>query len=147
MNTISRTMLDALTDCFLHANNDPEIRAVILTGKGRAFCAGLDLSAQAGGGEDAFLKGDTVKVHLDLNHTPPTVLFGMDKPVICAMNGSAAGYGLDTALGCDIRIMADTAKMAAAYVGNGDLSRIGRNVVSPAWSVVRAAGSSLRDGR
>ena len=138
LNTISRTMLDALTDCLIEANNDPDVRAVILTGKGRAFCAGLDMSAQVSGGDDALLKGDAVKVHLDLNHTPPTVLFGMDKPVICAMNGSAAGYGLDTALGCDIRIMADTAKMAAAYVKRGIFPESGGT-----WFLPRMLGWSL----
>jgi Enoyl-CoA hydratase/carnithine racemase len=40
----------------------------------------------------------------------------MDKPTICAVNGGAAGYGMDTALGCDIRIMAESAKLAAAFV-------------------------------
>lgn len=119
MNTISPAMLDELAACFVRANLDPEVRAVILTGKGRAFCAGLDLAAQAGGGEDALLKKDSVKTHLDLRNAPPTTLFEMDKPIICALNGSAAGYGLDTALGCDIRIMADNAKMSAAFVKRG----------------------------
>jgi enoyl-CoA hydratase/carnithine racemase len=56
---------------------------------------------------------------LDLRNTPPTVLQGMDKPTICAVNGGAAGYGMDTALGCDIRIMAESAKLAAAFVKRG----------------------------
>ena len=43
----------------------------------------------------------------------------MDKPTICALNGGAAGYGMDTALGCDIRIMAESAKMAAAFIKRG----------------------------
>lgn len=119
MNTISPAMLDELAACFVRANLDPQVRVVILTGKGHAFCAGLDLAAQAGGGEDALLKKDAVKTHLDLRNAPPTTLFELDKPVICALNGSAAGYGLDTALGCDIRIMADNAKMSAAFVKRG----------------------------
>jgi enoyl-CoA hydratase/carnithine racemase len=56
---------------------------------------------------------------LDLRNTPPTVLQAMDKPTICAVNGGAAGYGMDTALGCDIRIMAESAKLAAAFVKRG----------------------------
>lgn len=137
LNTISRTMLNVLTDCLLRAGNDPEVRSVILTGKGRVFCAGLDLASQAGGGDDALLKTDTVKTHLDLKYTPPTVLFEMDKPVICAMNGSAAGYGLDTALGCDIRIMANTAKMAASYTKRGILPESGGT-----WFLPRMLGWS-----
>lgn len=119
MNTISRTMLDTLAACFVRANEDPAARVVILTGNGKFFCAGLDLAGQASGGDDALLKKDSVKTHLDLRSAPPTTLFEMDKPIICALNGSAAGYGLDTALGCDIRIMADNAKMSAAYVKRG----------------------------
>jgi len=62
---------------------------------------------------------------LDLRNTPPTVLFNMDTPTICAINGGAAGYGMDTALGCDIRIMSDKAKMAAAFTKRGILPESG----------------------
>lgn len=117
MNTISRAMLDELTQTLVRANADPEVRVVVLTGTGRAFCAGLDLNEAASGegigGQGSF--ADT----LDLRNTPPTVLFEIDKPVICALNGSAAGYGMDLALGCDIRIMAEDAKLAAAFVKRG----------------------------
>ncbi len=137
MNTISATMLDTLGECFVRANLDPDVRVVILTGKGRAFCAGLDLSAQATGGDAALLNSERVVTHLDLRNAPPTTLFEMDKPVICAMNGSAAGYGLDTALGCDIRIMADNAKMAAAYVKRGIVPESGGT-----WFLPRMIGWS-----
>jgi len=137
MNTISATMLDSLSECFVRANLDPEVRVVILTGKGRAFCAGLDLTAQASGGDEALLNNERVVTHLDLRNTPPTTLFEMDKPSICAMNGSAAGYGLDTALGCDIRIMADNAKMAAAYVKRGIVPESGGT-----WFLPRMIGWS-----
>ena len=79
------------------------MRVVILTGTGRAFCAGLDLTEATRPGGEGIASGASVAVNLDLKTTPPTVLFNMDKPTICALNGSAAGYGMDTALGCDIR--------------------------------------------
>ncbi|MBL8351386.1 MAG: enoyl-CoA hydratase/isomerase family protein [Burkholderiaceae bacterium] len=116
MNTISRTMLDELTRALLRANEDREVRCVILTGSGRAFCAGLDLSPQRGTGG---IGSATATATLDLRNTPPTVLQAMDKPTICAVNGGAAGYGMDTALGCDIRVMAASAKLAAAFVKRG----------------------------
>lgn len=125
MNTISITMLDMLTEYLVKANLDPEVWVVILTGTGRAFCAGLDLRAQVSGGDTALLNTNVVMANLDLRNTPPTVLHDMDKPVICALNGSAAGYGLDTALGCDIRIMADTAKLSAAFTKRGILPESG----------------------
>ena len=51
----------------------------------------------------------------DLRSAPPVVLHETDKPTLCALNGPAAGYGLDLALGCDIRVASDTAKLAAAF--------------------------------
>jgi enoyl-CoA hydratase/carnithine racemase len=120
MNTISGPMLAQLTELLLKANADREVRAVILTGAGRAFCAGLDLvDATQGSGIGSEAQASTPSVNLDLRNTPPTVLFAMDKPTICALNGAAAGYGMDTALGCDIRIMGEGSKLAAAFVKRG----------------------------
>jgi enoyl-CoA hydratase/carnithine racemase len=120
MNTISGPMLNQLTELLLKANADREVRAVILTGTGRAFCAGLDLvDATQGSGIGSQSQASAPSVNLDLRNTPPTVLFAMDKPTICALNGAAAGYGMDTALGCDIRIMGESAKLAAAFVKRG----------------------------
>lgn len=120
MNTISGPMLNKLTQLLIKANEDPAVRVVILTGTGRAFCAGLDLvDATQGSGIGSDSSTRAPSVHLDLRNTPPTVLWAMDKPTICALNGSAAGYGLDTALGCDIRIAAQSAKLAAAFVKRG----------------------------
>jgi enoyl-CoA hydratase/carnithine racemase len=120
MNTISRDMLNQLTDRLLQAEADKAVRCVVLTGTGRAFCAGLDLT-EVTGEKKAGAISDTsnAAVTLDLKHTPPTVLYNMNTPTICALNGSAAGYGMDTALGCDIRVMAAGAKMAAAFTKRG----------------------------
>ncbi len=116
MNTISGPMLNDLTRLLIRANEDPAVRCVILTGNGRAFCAGLDLRKERSGDG---LSAASSKTTLDLRNTPPTVMHGMDKPIICAVNGGAAGYGMDTALGCDIRIMGESAKLAAAFVKRG----------------------------
>jgi len=135
MNTISRTMLKALSDRFIEANEDPDVRVMILTGAGRAFCAGLDVKAQSQG--TGLLKDTGGFKSIDLRNTPPTVLQSMDKPTICAVNGGAAGYGLDTALGCDIRIMADTAKLAAAFTKRGVVPESGGTWILPrllGWS-------------
>jgi enoyl-CoA hydratase/carnithine racemase len=124
MNTISPAMLDELTQTLVKANQDSAARVVVLTGTGRAFCAGLDLN-EASAGEGIGGGARQAPETIDLRNTPPTVLFAMDKPVICALNGSAAGYGMDLALGCDIRIMADNAKLAAAFVKRGVLPESG----------------------
>ena len=99
MNTISGPMLNNLTRLLIQANEDKAVRCVILTGSGRAFCAGLDLRNERSGDGISAASSPT---SLDLRNTPPTVLQAMDKPIICAVNGGAAGYGMDTALGCDI---------------------------------------------
>lgn len=134
-NTISGPMLDALTTRLLTANDDPEVRAIIVTGTGRFFCAGLDLR---GGGIASGLSEDKASPsNLDLRNTPPTVLHNLDTPTICALNGSAAGYGMDLALGCDIRIMADNAKLAAAFTARGVLPESGGTWILPrllGWS-------------
>lgn len=133
-NTISGPMLDAMTKHLLTANEDREVRAIVITGTGRFFCAGLDLrGGDIGGG----LSSNAGPANLDLRNTPPTVLHAVDKPTICALNGSAAGYGMDLALGCDIRIMADTAKMAAAFTARGVLPESGGTWILPrliGWS-------------
>ena len=137
MNTISRAMLGELTDHLLAADKDPKVRVVILTGSGRAFCAGLDLTEVTQPREGGISGGTTVATNLDLKATPPTVLFNMEKPTICALNGSAAGYGLDTALGCDIRVMAPGAKMAAAFTKRGIVPESGGT-----WFLPRLIGWS-----
>src|SRR5215831_4781876 len=76
MNTISGPMLKLLSELLLKANADPEVRCVILTGTGRAFCAGLDLvDATQGSGIGSASSASAVSVDLDLRSAPPTVLF------------------------------------------------------------------------
>ena len=135
MNTISGPMLKGLAEMLVSANEDPDVRVVILTATGRAFCAGLDLKSTLGGGGASLVAAPPTT--LDLRNAPPTVLHQMDTPVICAINGSAAGYGMDTALGCDIRVMADDAKLSAAFTRRGVLPESGGTWILPrliGWS-------------
>ncbi len=134
-NTISREMLDSLTQMLVDADADPEVRAIIITGTGKFFCAGLDLR-----GSDItnnLSDSKAAPANLDLRNTPPTVLHNLDTPTIAAVNGSAAGYGMDLALGADIRIMADTAKLAAAFTARGVVPESGGTWILPrliGWS-------------
>jgi enoyl-CoA hydratase/carnithine racemase len=124
-NTITRPMLAAFSKRLVQANADPEVRVVIVTGAGRFFCAGLDLRGGSGIGEGRHAPT------LDLREAPPTVLHHMDKPTLCALNGSSAGYGMDMALGCDIRVMAAEAKMAAAFTARGVVPESGGTWLLP----------------
>src|SRR5579862_5909505 len=139
MNTISGPMLRQLTERLLEADADKDVRVVVLTGTGRAFCAGLDLTeiTRPGAPGGITSTGSGGFNDLDLRNTPPTVLFNLGKPTICALNGSAAGYGMDTALGCDIRIMAQSAKMAAAFTKRGIVPESGGT-----WFLPRLIGWS-----
>jgi len=95
----------------VEANRDPEVRVVIITGAGRGFCSGLDLVDSGPGARQG--QAALPQQLFDLHDSPPTVLWNMDKPVICALNGAAAGYGMDLALLCDIRIASVNGRMAA----------------------------------
>lgn len=134
LNTISGVMLEQLSAALLDADRDPSVRAVVLTGAGRGFCAGLDLEDQtAGDGLDVGPRAG----ELVLRDAPPVVLHSVDVPTICALNGGAAGYGMDLALGCDMRLAAETAKMAPAFTKRGVLPESGGT-----WLLPRLVGYS-----
>ena len=115
LNAISRDMLNELSAKMVEANRDPEIRCIVLTGAGRGFCSGLDLVevGQGGIGSKDAKGSNRPKQLFDLRDAPINVMWSIDTPVICALNGAAAGYGMDITLLCDIRIAAESAKMAA----------------------------------
>ncbi len=118
LNAISRDMLNELSAKMVEADKDPEVRCIILTGAGRGFCSGLDLidtsdrmeseGSVTGGGSNR-----PARKLFDLRDAPINVMWHTDTPIICAINGAAAGYGMDMTLLCDMRIMADNAKLAA----------------------------------
>jgi len=134
MNTISGPMLGSISRFLLQADGDPDVRCVVLTGNGRAFCAGLDLAAQAKtttGGLGNLGTPSGGAGEFDLRSAPPVVLHNMDTPTICALNGGAAGYGLDMALGCDIRIATASAKLNTGFAKRGILPESGGTWLLP----------------
>ena len=134
MNTISGPMLKELSERLLEADRDREARCIVLTGNGRAFCAGLDLAAQSSGPSGSLGNLGSLDANpgeFDLRDAPPIVLHNLDTPTICALNGGAAGYGLDLALGCDIRIAAESAKLAPGFAKRGILPESGGTWLLP----------------
>jgi len=126
LNAISGGMLASFSRAFREADRDRGVRAIILTGAGRGFCAGLDLKEQGDQANANSVNGaGNLPSKFDLADSPPMVLHTTDKPVICALNGAAAGYGMDLALGCDIRIASDAAKLAAVFTKRGVLPESG----------------------
>jgi len=130
LNAISVPMLDALSEALVAADQDRAVRVIVLTGAGKGFCSGLDLKDLAAGksiGSD----NDAMPVRFDLRNAPPIVLHQVDKRTICALNGAAAGYGMDLALGCDIRIASDKAKFAPGFAKRGVLPESGGTWLLP----------------
>lgn len=118
LNAISGDMLNDLASTLKEANHNSDVRVVILTGAGKGFCSGLDLKdtqKRMAAGEGIGLTRDAKQL-FSLDKSPITALWEMDKPVIAAINGAAAGFGMDMALLADMRIMSDSAKLAATMV-------------------------------
>jgi enoyl-CoA hydratase/carnithine racemase len=110
LNAISGPMIADLGRMLVECDADRGTRVVVLTGAGRGFCSGLDLQdVAAGTGIGSAGGGGGSGVPLRLDDTPPFVLRRLDTPVLCALNGPAAGYGMDLALGCDLIVASDQA--------------------------------------
>ena len=121
LNAISRDMLNELSAKVVEADKDPDIRCIVLTGSGKGFCSGLDLIDTNERRQDNDKEGTERQAGdnrparrlFDLRDAPINVMWHCDTPIICAINGAAAGYGMDMTLLCDIRIMSEHGKLAA----------------------------------
>ena len=131
LNAISGPMLTQLSERLIEADRDRDVRAIILTGAGRGFCSGLDLIDASSGSGIGSGGGAAFPPTLDLRDAPPTVLHSIDTPTLCALNGGAAGYGMDLALGCDIRVAAESSKLAPAFTRRGVLPESGGTWILP----------------
>lgn len=112
LNSFSGKMGEALGHAYRTCDDDDGIRAVVLTGAGRAFCAGADMSE----GATTFAQKDSSDFSAAAVHPPA---WEVRKPVIAAINGHAIGLGLTLALQCDVRIMAREGKYGIVQVRRG----------------------------
>jgi len=118
LNAFTNTMLTEWVDAIETAKADPKVRVLVVTGAGRGFCSGMDVKAAAGGGQALPLYARRNYMRLGV-HRVPRALEGFDKPYIAALNGPAAGAGMDMASMADIRIMSDKARVGMNYVRVG----------------------------
>jgi 2-(1,2-epoxy-1,2-dihydrophenyl)acetyl-CoA isomerase len=111
MNAFNRALHAGLREALKEAR-DPEVRAVVITGAGRGFCAGQDLT-EFGEAPDV---GDSLRATY---HPNVLAIRALEKPVIAAVNGACAGAGLSLACACDIRIAADNVVFVPGFIGIG----------------------------
>jgi 2-(1,2-epoxy-1,2-dihydrophenyl)acetyl-CoA isomerase len=132
-NAVTHELLTELNHALGRAEQEPTMRALLLTGAGKSFCAGQDLSVFGGPSTSESVQ-QTV-----LNFYKPVILrmCSMGKPIIGAINGAAAGAGASLALACDLRVMAEDASLVMAFSNIGLAPDAGAS-----WFLVRQVGYS-----
>jgi enoyl-CoA hydratase/carnithine racemase len=120
LNAFTPVMRKELLALFQKADEDDAVRAVVVTGQGRAFCAGADLSAGGSSFEKAQTVGQAaISRHRDGGGQVALAIFNCRKPVIAAINGPAVGVGITMTLPMDIRIAAEDAKIGFVFTRRG----------------------------
>jgi enoyl-CoA hydratase/carnithine racemase len=133
-----------------------DVRAIVVTGAGRGFCAGADMNSlqaigDAAQGDDrqttAEGSGGNGAAPAEFEHTPQTFTLSVPKPVIAAINGPCAGIGLVQALMCDIRFVAENAKLTTAFARRGLVAEHGISWILPRLMGPARALDLLLSGR
>lgn len=116
LNSLTLEMSAAYRDALKQADADPDIRTIVVTGAGRAFCAGADIAVLEA------LAADPTREHFGVEFAEPLML---DTPLIAAVNGGCVGLGLALALMCDVRFVAQEAKISTAFAQRGVVAEQG----------------------
>ena len=119
LNALGDTLRDDLYDAVLRASQDPDIRVLVVTGAGKGFCAGGDVKAMNDSKEGRAPARPLEEKVAPLRDRVLLAMRDASKPVIAAVNGAAAGAGMNLALGCDIRLASTAAKFTQAFVKRG----------------------------
>lgn len=116
-NAFTKDMIELWAKLLVECEEDPAVKVIVLTGAGKGFCSGGDIGVQKERAKnDALERKDFLFRHV---HKIPRTMARLDKPVIAAINGAARGAGLDMALMCDLRLMAESATLAESYINVG----------------------------
>ena len=119
LNALNNALLQELKDMFTELRDDEEVRAIILTGAGKAFVAGADIAAM---NAMTPIEGREMMI---LGHSLMDLIEDMEKPVIAAVNGFALGGGCELSMACDIRIASEKAKFGQPETGLGIIPGFG----------------------
>ncbi|MER6564869.1 enoyl-CoA hydratase-related protein [Streptomyces sp. NPDC001093] len=117
LNALTPALRDELIDRLSEASAAPDVRAVVLTGTGRGFCAGADLRGGTDGGDR--LPGDVARMLRRGAQRLIAAVLDCEKPVIAAVNGTAAGLGAHLAFACDLVLAAESARFVEVFVRRG----------------------------
>lgn len=116
-NAFTKDMIVLWARLLAACEEDPQVKVIVLTGAGKGFCSGGDIGVQKERAKnDALERKDFLFRYV---HKIARTMHALDKPVIAAINGAARGAGLDMALMCDLRIMAQSATLAETYINVG----------------------------
>ncbi|WP_309602533.1 enoyl-CoA hydratase-related protein [Sphingomonas sp.] len=141
-NAIDVALADALMEAAVRLAEDPSAKVVTLTGNGRLFCAGGDIAAFAKGEPGAVIARITVSLHAAINR-----LATMPKPLICLVNGPAAGAGLGLAMLGDIVLAASSSHFTSAYTAIGVSPDAGTSWLLPRLVGLRRAQDMILTNR
>ncbi len=137
LNAFSFAMQDELLELFDEIDADDRVRAVIMTGAGRGFCAGADL-ASGGSTFDAAARGrDATRVNRDGGGLVSLRIFRLTKPIIAAINGPAVGVGITMTLPMDVRLAAESARIGFVFARRGIVPE-----ACSSWFLPRVVGIS-----
>ncbi len=138
LNAFTRKMMTELIDAFDQIDANDDVRAVVITGEGRGFCAGAELSDAGGDTFDAGARGrDPQRVNRDGGGRVSLRIFESTKPVIAAINGAAVGVGITMTLPMDIRLAAESAKIGFVFARRGIVPE-----AASSWFLPRLVGIS-----
>src|SRR5216117_1458444 len=118
LNALGDTLRDDLHDAVLRVTADPEVRAIVITGAGKGFCSGGDVKAMNEAKETRAERPVLDKV-APLRDRVLIAMRDAPQPIIAAVNGAAAGAGMNLALACDIRLASTTARFGETFVKRG----------------------------
>ena len=139
LNALNEIMLARAIQQIKTYASSSDVGAIVVTGEGRAFCAGGDVTVMQSG-EEFGPKGTSVEAQIDILknwHKFPLLLNSIPKPTIAMVNGAAVGGGLGVALSCDLRIASDQAKFGTAYARVGYDGDFGTT-----WQMTRLLGEA-----
>lgn len=142
MNTYTAMLEAELRDSFMQLDRDDEVRCIIVTGKGKAFCAGADVEEL--GDSDLPATGELIAREKGLKNCDP---IHVRKPIIAAINGHAVGVGITMTLQFDIRIVAEDAKLGFVFPRRGIISELGSHWILPRMIGASKAAELLLTGR